>query len=154
MLTRRGALSPEQLFHLTVHRAVAPDAITHMLHTSARKVTLVEQGKKIGFGFEPGTSWPVLGELARLKVKKHPATTITAIGSQGVSCAGFDKEGNPISFTIPCDTVVVASGVHPDSSLLDALTAHGIDAVTVGNAQKLGKAMEAIRAGAELGNIL
>lgn len=150
-LARRGALSPEQLFHLTVHKAETPENISRMLNTSVRTVTMIEQGKKIGFGFEPGTGWPVLGELSRLKVKKHASTTVTAIGAEGVTCEGVDKDGNPITFTIPCDTVVVASGVHPDDTLLNDLRALGVNAVSVGNAAKLGKAMEAIRAGAELG---
>lgn len=152
MLARRGALSPEQLFHLTVHRAETPAHIANMLNTSARTVNLIERGKKIGFGFEPGTSWPVLGELSRLKVKKHPATTVTAIHAGGVTCECTGKEDDkPITFVIPCDTVVVASGVHPDPTLLQSLRSAGIHAVAVGNAVRLGKAMDAIRAGAELG---
>ena len=148
-LARRGALSPEQLFHLTVHKGETPENLARMLHEPARSVALVEQGKKIGFGFEAGTSWPVLGEMSRLGVEKYPSTTITAIDGRGVHCTGVDKEGQETSFILPCDSVVVASGVHPDSAFLDALTAKGVKAVAVGNAVKLGKAMEAIRSGAE-----
>lgn len=46
--------------------------------------------------------------------------------------------------------MVVASGVHPDDSLAKALAERGIQAHVVGNAAQLGKAMEAIRAGAQL----
>lgn len=149
-LARRGALSAEQLFHLSVHHAESPEHIDRMLNTSVRTVTIVEKGPKIGFGFEPGTGWPVLGDLARLKVKKYPATTVTEIGPDGVVCQGVDKEGNNVTFTLPCDTVVVASGVHSDDSLRRALADRGIDAQCVGNAKTLGKAMQAILAGAEL----
>ena len=150
-LARRAALSAQQYFHLTVHKAETAENMAKMLRYPARTVTMVEQGKKIGFGFEPGTSWPVLGELARLGVKQYPATTVTAIDADGVHCAGTDKEGSPVQFTLPCDTVVVASGVHTDTTLLDELQAKGVHAVAVGNALKLGKAMEAIRSGAEAG---
>ena len=149
-LARRGALSAEQLFHLSVHRAETPEHIDHMLNHSVRTVSIVEKGPKIGFGFEPGTGWPVLGDLARLKVKKYPSVTVTEIGPDGVVCQGPDKEGNTATFTIPCDTVVVASGVHPDDSLCRALADRGIYAQQVGNAQALGKAMQAILAGAQL----
>lgn len=148
-LARRGALSPEQLFHLTVHRAETPERLSQLLHRPARSVALVEQGKKIGFGFEAGTGWPVLGELSRLGVAKYPSTRITAIDKQGVHCTGTGQNGTQTSFVLPCDSVVVASGVHPDSSFADALAARGVRAIPVGNAARLGKAMEAIRSGAE-----
>lgn len=149
-LARQGALSPEQLFHLTVHRAESPEHIARMLNTSERTVSIVEKGPKIGFGFEPGTGWPVLGDLARLKVKKYPNTTVAEIGPGGVLCEGADEEGEPVSRILPCDAVVVASGVHPDDGLKQALARRGVNAVCVGNAARLGKAMEAIHAAAEL----
>lgn len=148
-LARRGSLSPEQLFHLSIHRAETAENIDRLLNTSARTVTLVEKGPKIGFGFEPGTGWPCLGDLARLGVKKYPNTAVTQVGPFGVACEGTDKEGNRFSRIIPCDTVVTASGVHPEDTLVKELEALGVEAVAAGNAAKLGKAMEAIRAGAE-----
>jgi hypothetical protein len=47
--------------------------------------------------------------------------------------------------------VVVASGTHADDSLGQSLRASGIEVISIGNAQKLGKAIDAIRAGAEVG---
>ncbi len=52
---------------------------------------------------------------------------------------------------IPCDTLVYAAGVHPDESLTQALTALGIEAVSLGNCQKLGRAIGAISDAAALG---
>lgn len=60
-LARQGALSPEQLFHLTVYHAESPEHIDAMLNHSDRAVTIVERRSKIGFGFEPGTAGPVWG---------------------------------------------------------------------------------------------
>ena len=149
-LARQGALSPEQLFHLTVYHAESPEHIDAMLNHSDRAVTIVERRSKIGFGFEPGTGWPCLGDLARLGVEKLPGAEVIAVTAQGVTCRRPREDGAQEEWTIPCDTVVVASGVHPDDSLAKALAERGIQAHVVGNAAQLGKAMEAIRAGAQL----
>ena len=153
-LARQGALSPEQLFHLSVYHAESPEHIDGMLNHSDRAVVIVERRPKIGFGFEPGTGWPCLGDLARLGVEKYPSTEVTAITAQGVTCRRVPEEGPPEEWDIPCDTVVIAAGVHPDDSLARALAERGVEAHVVGNAAQLGKAMEAIRAGAELAAIL
>jgi hypothetical protein len=52
---------------------------------------------------------------------------------------------------VPCDTVVVASGVHPDHSLEEQLTALGVNVTAIGNAKALGRAISAIGMAAELG---
>ena len=150
-LAREGSLSPNQLFHLTAHRAETPERLDYLLNHSNRAVTLVEQGPKIGFGFESGTGWPVLGELARLGVKKYPSSVVTSVGSDSVTLSVTDKEGKVGEVTVPCDSVVTATGVHPDGKLKEELEALGVHAAAVGDLEKLGKAIDAIRAGAELG---
>jgi ribosomal protein L7Ae-like RNA K-turn-binding protein len=45
----------------------------------------------------------------------------------------------------------VASGTHADDSLAQSLRENGVEVISIGNAQKLGKAIDAIRAGAEVG---
>ena len=150
-LARKGSLSPEQLFHLTVNKAESAQRLDTLVNTTARKVTLIEKGPKIGFGYESGTGWPALGDLGRLGVKMLKNSRVTAIGAGGVLCLVTDKEGNTSAQTIDCDTVVVSSGVHPDDSLVAALTQLGIPATPVGNAHHLGRAIGAIRSGAEAG---
>ena len=46
---------------------------------------------------------------------------------------------------------MTATGVHPDDTLFRALLDAGIDAVSIGNCNQLGKAIDAIRAGCEAG---
>ena len=111
----------------------------------------MEQGKKVGFGFESGTSWPVLGDLGRLGVPFLKLTEVTAITKDGVTAVQTGKDGIRQERFFPCDCVVVASGVHPDSSLLDALLSAGVSAQAIGNASALGKAIDAIRQGCEAG---
>lgn len=61
------------------------------------------------------------------------------------------KDGSQVSHHYDADCVIVASGVHSDDALTAQLTAAGIDAVSIGNCHQLGKAIQAIKAGAEIG---
>ncbi len=151
LLARKGSLSPEQLFHLTVNRAESGERREMLVNTSARQVTLIEKGPKIGFGYESGVGWPALGELSRLGVAMLKNTRVTAIGAGGILCQVTDKEGKVSTRTIDCDTVVVASGSRPDDTLAKAVEALGIPVSLIGNAHRLGRAIAAIKEGAEIG---
>ena len=152
LLARQGSLSPEQLFHLSVNHAETPERLEALLNSSARQVWLVERGPKIGFGYESGTAWPALGELGRLDVKMMKNTCVTAVEADGVRCQVTDKEGNVSEVFLPCDTVVTATGVHPDGALAGRLADLGVSSVSAaGNAGKVGRAIAAIRSGAEVG---
>lgn len=150
-LARRGAMDADNLFFSLTQNSDTMEHILERLHHSDRSVVLLEKNNKIGLGFESGTSWPVLGDLTRLGVPFLKNTLVTAITSDHVEATETKKDGTTVAHRFPADCVIVASGVHPDDSLTDALKAQGIDAVSIGNCVKLGKAIDAIRAGAELG---
>lgn len=150
-LAREAAMSPEELFFSVSHNSDTMAHILARLNHPDRQVVLLEQGKKIGLGFESGTSWPVLGELGRLGVPFLKNTLLTAITASGVDAVETKKDGTQVAHHYDADCVVVASGVHSDDSLTEALTAAGIDAVSIGNCRHLGKAIQAIQAGAEIG---
>ena len=150
-LAREAAMSPEELFFSVTHNSDTMAHILDRLNHPDRQVVLLEQGKKIGLGFESGTSWPVLGELGRLGVPFLKNTLVTAITASGVDAVETKKDGTQVAHHYDADCVVVASGVHSDDSLTEALTAAGIDAVSIGNCHRLGKAIQAIQAGAEIG---
>ena len=150
-LARQGAMNADELFFSITNRSDTMDHILARLSRSDRQVVLLEKGKKIGFGFESGTSWPVLGDLNRLGVPFLKCTEVTAVTSEGVHAAETKKDGSIEEHFYPCDCVVAASGVHPDSRLLEALTSSGIQAFSIGNAQQTGKAIDAIRQGCEAG---
>lgn len=151
LLARRGSLSPEQLYHLWVNRAETVQRLEQLSNSSARQVILVEKGPKIGFGYESGTGWPALGDLTRLGVRMMKNAHITAVGPGGALCRVTDREGNVTVQTVECDTVVCAAGVHPGCPLADELRRQGVPVTVVGNAQQLGRAIGAIRMGAEAG---
>ena len=150
-LARKGAMDGDNLFFSMTNNSDTMENILFRLSHSDRNVVLLEQGKKVGFGFESGTSWPVLGDLNRLNVPFMKSTRVTAITESGVDAVETKKDGTEKLHHFDADCVVVASGVHTDTSLLQALTAAGVDAIAVGNAHQLGKAIDAIRRGAEVG---
>ena len=150
-LAREGAMSPDELFFSMTHNSDTMEHILSRLNHSDRSVVLLEKGKKIGLGFESGTSWPVLGELGRLGVPFLKNTLVTAITASGVDATETKKDGTQVPHHYDADCVIVASGVHSDDALTAQLTAAGIDAVSIGNCHQLGKAIQAIQAGAEIG---
>ena len=150
-LARKGAMDGENLFFSMTHNSDTMEHILARLNRSDRQVVLLEKGKKVGFGFESGTSWPVLGDLGRLGVPFKKNVTVTTITADGVYATETKKDGSTVDCHYPCDCVVVASGVHPDPSFREALEAAGIPVTAVGNCNALGKAIDAIRDGCRLG---
>jgi 2,4-dienoyl-CoA reductase (NADPH2) len=150
-LARRGAMDGDNLFFSLTNNSDTLEHILSRLNHSDRQVVLLEKGKKIGLGFESGTSWPVLGDLNRLDVPFLKNTLVTAITGTGVDAVETRKDGTQEVRHFPADCVVVASGSHADDSLGQSLREAGIEVISIGNAQKLGKAIDAIRAGAQVG---
>ncbi len=153
-LARRGSISAEQLFYLAAFKGETMPTLEGMLNHSDRKITLIEQGKKLGFGYEPGVAWPTMLDLSRLGVAQWKLSRVTSIHRGGVTVERTAKDGTLTTVEVPCDTVVVASGVHPDSSLQTALESAGIPVTAIGNVNRLGRAIGAIAAAAELGATL
>jgi 2,4-dienoyl-CoA reductase (NADPH2) len=152
-LARKSALSPEELFFLITEKAETPETAAQMANQCGRSITVVEQNKKIGAGYEPGVAWTVMQELHRLGVRTKKLTHLTDHRSIDgmVTLETTDKEGNVTTKDIPCDTLISAAGVHADSALADELSALGIQVVTAGNCDKVGRAIQAIYAGAQVG---
>ena len=150
-LARQGSISADQLFYLAAFKGETMDTLEGMLNRTDRHITLIEEGKKLGFGYEPGVAWPTMLDLTRLGVGQWKNSRVTSIHRGGVTVDRTDKEGNVTTEEVPCDTVVVASGVHPDHTLTEALRARGLSVHAVGNADVLGRAISAIGAAAELG---
>ena len=150
-LARDAAMDGDELFYAVSNHTDSAEDIEARLNTCDREITLLEKGKKIGFGFESGTSWPVLGDLSRLHVPFRKNALVTAVNAEGVHVRETAKDGSEKEYFIPADCVITATGVHADDSLYREISKiHGHVSI-IGNAEKLGKAIDAIRAGAELG---
>ncbi len=150
-LARQGSLHPDQLYYMSVFKMLPQEELNTMLNTSDRTVTVVEQRGKVGYGYESGTAWPILQDLDRLGVKRYKSAKVTQIDAEGVTATVTDKDGTESELRLPCDTVVVASGVSPSYTLYERLKTAGASVYQVGNCRELGKAIDAIYAAAELG---
>ncbi len=152
-LARRSSISPAQLYHLSAFHAESPEKIQELLNHSSRNITIVDKLPKIGIGYESGTAWPCMSELARLKVRKMPRTDVKKVEKGILYADSTDKEGNTKEVQIPLDTLVFAPGAHEHHELADLLREKcpQVEVREVGCCTKVGKAIDAIREGCMLG---
>ena len=144
-LARDAALSPEQIYFMLEHRAESLDWIMEAMNKTRRNITIVDI-VKIGAGFEPGTGWPVFKDLKRLGVKQCSFAKIKAVKESSVVIEMTDKETqNPTELDIPCDTLVMAVGAKPNHGLYDQLKELGIRVYNLGDSDKVGKVLDAVR---------
>ena len=135
-----ASMSPEDLFY-RMRYGVEPDETLHaMLGRSDRRVAVFEKNK-LGAGYEPGIAWPTLGDLKRFGAELKPKTVVTAVTAEGIETT----DG-----TWPCDAAVICPGTEPDEELQRSI-AEVIPCHVIGNAEKLGRAIDAIEAGCRLG---
>lgn len=121
---------------------IEPDTeIKRAITSSARQVALFEKGK-LAAGYESGIAWTVYGDLNAFGCELHAKTEVKEITAEGVVTA----EG-----LWPCDAVVFCVGTNPNEELRAALEARCADVRVIGNAQKPGRAIDAIGAGCECG---
>ena len=136
-----ASASPADVFY-RMRYGVEPDETIHaQLARSDRTVAVFERLPKLGAGYEPGIAWPTLGDLSRFGAELHKGTAVTAVTSEGVRTA----DG-----VWPCEAVIVCPGTEPDEALQTAL-ADVFPCHAVGNAARLGRAIDAIEAGCALG---
>ena len=150
-LAAESALSPAQLYHLSVFRAESPEKIASLLNTPSRKITVIDRLKKIGIGFESGVGWPTMSELGRLGVRKMPMSSVERIEDGCLIGTRKDREGIPSPFRIPADTVVFTPGAHRNAEPAQALRAQYPQAqiLEIGNCLKAGRVIDAVRQGCE-----
>ena len=135
-----AGISPADLFY-RMRYGVEPDETLHaMLDRSDRQVAVFEKNR-LGAGYEPGIAWPTLGDLKRFGAELKPNTVVTAVTADGIETA----DG-----LWPCDAVVVCPGTEPDKALYRAVAAV-VPCHIIGNADRLGRVIDAVEAGCRLG---
>ena len=121
--------------------AVEPEARLRELAThTGREIAVFERGKPAA-GYEPGIAWPVYADLAAFGVKLLGRTEVVRVEEEGVLTA----EG-----LWPCEAVVVCPGTVADERLYTALSPR-MPVYRIGNAERPGRAIDAIAAACELG---
>jgi 2,4-dienoyl-CoA reductase (NADPH2) len=145
-LASKGAISPAQLYFLTLHEAESPEFLRQLVVKGVTKVTVIEMASRMGQDVGPSTRWVLLKDL-----QARGVDLITGAKMKNIS-PGFVEytNSNGEDVTLPADTVVLAMGARPENSLAKALENTGVEIRVIGDAAKVGRIGEAIEAGFRL----
>jgi len=142
-LAERGTLSGEALKFLMVNQAEPLEDLYDLAVTGTKEVTLIEMIDRIGQGLGKTTRWTLLQDMQRTSVRVMPATQALKITPEGIVVA--DADGNRQE--IPADTVVLGVGAQPYGPLAGTLEKLSIPYTTVGDADQVATAFEAMHSG-------
>jgi 2,4-dienoyl-CoA reductase (NADPH2) len=145
-LAQKGTLSAEAAKFLLVHRAEDPEFIYDLAVHGTKQVVLIEMIDAIGKDIGRSTRWGMLQELKRMGVESKTATKALEITQTGLRVA----KDNTVE-EIPADTIVLAIGARPYDPLSEILEKKSISYQVIGDAQKIGRAFEAIHQGYDAG---
>jgi 2,4-dienoyl-CoA reductase (NADPH2) len=145
-LARKGALTPEQVYYLTLFQAEDRETVKNLTSQGSHQVTVVEMLPKLGQGIGPSTRWIVFSLLKRFGVKLHTKTQVLAITPEGVRVVLDNQEK-----LLKADTVVLAIGAQPENSLGKELEARGLEVTLTGDALKPGGLQQAVAQGFQVG---
>jgi len=149
-LAHEGALSKDKLFFMMSQKSETIDTIDKLLNTSDRKISIVDIAK-VGSNFDFGCGWPILKDLYRLGVKQYPKSHITCVTDNSVTIQFADqKTGEVKEKDVPCDTIVVSVGYSSNNKLFEQVKDMGIPVFDIGDSDKVGKIIDAIRQANEL----
>ncbi len=112
------------------------------LAMAGKKVTMVEMLPEIGREIIYMMKYPVLTKLATLGVEMRASTIAKEITNEGVKV--MNAEGK--EEFLPCDTVVLATGLRPDNSLYFELAQEYPEIYLVGDGERVGRFIDSGRA--------
>lgn len=141
-LAEKGTIPPETLKFLLINRAESMETLYDMATTGSKKVFLIEMTDKIGKDIGKSTKWGMMQDLGRFGVETITAATVCSVTSRGIEY----RQGEE-SRTLEVDTVVVAAGSQPFNPLEKTVEQLGIPAVTIGDADRVATAFDAVHAG-------
>jgi 2,4-dienoyl-CoA reductase-like NADH-dependent reductase (Old Yellow Enzyme family)/thioredoxin reductase len=117
----------------------------YQLAEQGKKVTIIEQTKRVGTEMIPGFNSHVRHEFSRFGGKLITLARVIEISKEG---AVYEREGSRLLER--ADTVVVALGTVSNASLLKNLRAKIPETYVVGDAARRGKIMDAVHGAAEI----
>jgi len=139
-LATKGTISPEQLYFLTLHEAESPQVLRDLMIKGVKKVTVIEMVRRVAQDVGPSTRWVLLKELQLRGVELITEAKMKDITPDHVVYT--DAQGNDV--TLPADSVVLAMGSRPESSLAGKLEEAGFNVRVIGDANKCGRIGNAI----------
>ena len=110
-----------------------------------KNVTLIEMRPAIAADEALTPRWHLLRSLEKQKVKIMTNTTV-----QEIKPKYFVLKTEDSLFEIPADSVVVATGSHPNNTLASQLTMQGLPVKVIGDAKKVGCVLDATEQGYQI----
>jgi 2,4-dienoyl-CoA reductase (NADPH2) len=141
-----GAITPEQLYFLTLHSAESPETLKKLITRGAKEVTVLEMAPRFGQDVGPSTRWVLMKDLKERGIKLIGGATMKEITSDHVIYT--DANGHDVE--LPADTVVLAMGARPEASLAEKLKDSGAQIAVIGDCAKVGRIGDAVEAGFKL----
>ena len=124
--------------------------LAEFLAERGRTVTVLEEGEYLAPEMAPPRRWRTLHEARRHGVTFQTGATLTGISTTRVEYRLGDE-----SHTAVADTVVLAGGIRPDTSLGDRIReVTGLEVTVIGDAAETGYIQGAIRSGNQVANTL
>lgn len=140
-----GTLSPEALYFLFTNSAEDVESLREYCSKGNKQVTVIEMLGKAGKDIGQSTRWTVFAELKRLNVEILLNSKVVEI-EQGFVVT----EGEAGKRKIEARSVVLAVGSTSSNELYSRLLDKHREVYLIGDAQKIGKAIDAVREGFEL----
>jgi 2,4-dienoyl-CoA reductase (NADPH2) len=138
----KGTISPEVLHFLFRYDAETPEKLRELVFKGACRVTVFEMLPKAGSDVGKSTRWILLGNLKKHGVTIETSAKVTEIKAGTVT---YEKDKQEVSRVF--DTVIIASGSRPVTTLSDQIKALDIPFTIVGDGLKLGEINDAIHDG-------
>jgi 2,4-dienoyl-CoA reductase (NADPH2) len=148
-VAKKGALTPEQTYFLSLFRAETPEVIDHLIAAGSHQVLVLEMLPKVGQDIGRSTRWIVFSALKRLGIGVKTKVKVQAIEAEGVRCS--DEDGESL---IPADTVILATGAKPNDELAADLQAKGLTVQIIGDAAGARSVLKSIAQGFQTGAAL
>ena len=141
-LAEKGTLSSDALKFLLVNQAEDPAALIKMAIKGTKEVFLIEMIDRIGKDIGRTTRWAMIQDLSRGGVTVQKGTKALEITPTGIK---VERDGEVTE--LACDTVVLAAGSRSCNPLQEVLEKKGIPCQVIGDAQKIGLALDAVHSG-------
>ncbi len=145
-LSEKGTLSAEAVKFLLVNRAEDPQDLYEMAIKGTKQILVIEMIDKMGRDIGKTTRWGIFQDVRRHGVRTKTSTKALKITPDGVQ---VETDGKPEE--IPADTVVLAAGAVSHNPLQSILEQAQIPCKTVGDAQQVGLAFDAVHQGFDAG---
>lgn len=123
--------------------------LAEFLAERGRTVTVLEAGDKLGVEMAHPRRARAIHEARRHGVTFETKAELLAIDTEAVSYRVGEE-----ARSARADQVILATGVHPDPTLADALRARGLDVHVAGDADSVGYIQNAVATGNALGRAL